>query len=88
MGNNLPSVQLLIVLLLLFAVLFGLMYFGAPIYKRNELKLLRQELLLCEVPICVGCGYLLTGTSGPSCPEYGRMFNQNTQNGYQPHMNA
>ncbi len=46
---------------------FMIMVLGG-LYRRH----VRQALIDCGHPVCVGCGYLLEGTVGEVCPECGR----------------
>lgn len=40
--------------------------------RKNAAKVLRQELLVLGVPICLACGYDLRGTVSERCSECGR----------------
>jgi hypothetical protein len=42
------------------------------IFSRAVVRPMRQALVDCGHPVCIGCGYLLEGVAGPRCPECGR----------------
>ncbi len=54
-------------------------FFANRWMSRSVPGLLRHELLECDVPICVACGYPLFGLSGPNCPECGSPFDERAQ---------
>lgn len=54
----------------------GLMAGGAGLavtwlWRRDASVYLRQRLLDCGVPVCLGCGYCLRGLTSERCPECG-----------------
>lgn len=45
---------------------------GVRLVRRSASVFLRKELLSCDVPVCLKCGYDLRGTVSERCSECGR----------------
>lgn len=73
---GLPISQLVQKLILAIPVI-AVGYFVCMWFLQKYLSVqLRHELLRCDVPVCVKCGYHLVGLSVTDCPECGKPFDE------------
>ncbi len=66
--RSIPSTWSLLIIIFLFLIGFGMVMW----YTRQDIRLrLRTQLAQTGIPICIPCGYNLTGNESGVCPECG-----------------
>ena len=60
-------------LMILLIPLFYMMLLGWP-FRRHIQRSLREQLAESGIPVCIQCGYDLTGNESGMCPECGNEF--------------